>query len=265
MTVKYAFDFVSIPATRSTGKPRTSGLTSIIDYGIPLANTTSLLDTTAHLIDIAKIATATSRVYDEAVLIQKLEAYASYDVFTQMGGQFAEYVFATAGVDGVKRLFVEAHRLGFDIVEISDCCRPLDHEQRRSLVEVATDVGLRVVCEVGGYEGTSDPNKIIEDIQFTLQLGVERVIIEGAELVDRNGFKKDVVDLIRQSTDIDRLIFEMPGPGISAATPDKLEALKRGLILEFGPDVSIGNLHPDEVIETEVVRIGIEDSSAWPS
>ena len=260
-----AFSFVRLPDARSISKPRQSGLTSLIDYGIPIQKQIDLLETAGHLIDIAKLATATSRVYDEKLLIRKLEVYRSFDIHTQMGGQFAEYVFATLGLSGVKQLFAEARRVGFDIVEISDTCRPIVQDQRRSLVEAAKEAGLRVVCEVGLYDGNSDTNSMIEDIEFALRLGVERVIVEGAELVDTGGFKREVVERIRQSLDVDRLMFEMPGPGISDASPAALESLKRGLVLEFGPDVSIGNLLPEEIVETEVVRIGIEDSQAWPA
>ncbi len=264
MDAKLAFEFVKIPDTRSTAKPRKSGLTSLIDYGIPLNNQVALLETSGHLIDIAKIATGTSRVYDERMLVRKIESYAEQNVATQMGGQFAEYVYATTGLKGAEKLFAEAHRIGFEIVEISDTCRPIDPEQRKLLVAAARNAGLRVVCEVGLYEGSTDAAKIVNDIEFALGLGVEWVIVEGAELVDVDGFKEDVVTLIRNSVDVDRLIFEMPGPGISDASPKQLEALKRGLVREFGPDVSLGNLLPDEIVETEVVRIGIEDCNAWP-
>ena len=264
MSVKTAFNFIQLPEARSTAKPRNSGLTSVIDYGIPVETQKAFLRITGHLVDIAKIATATTRVYDEKILLEKLSLYKASDIHTQLGGQITEYVFATQGSDGVRTLFAEAHRIGFDIVEVSDCCRPISHDERRELVEIAKDAGLRVVCEVGGYEGDADTAKMIKDIQFALGLAVDYVIVEGAELVDAGGFKKDVVDSIRGSLEVDRLIFEMPGPGISDAAPAQLEALKRGLILEFGPDVSLGNLLPEEIAETETVRIGIEDCNAWP-
>lgn len=264
MSAKTAFEFIELPEARSTSKPRRSGLTSVIDYGIPVKEQTDFLQITGHLVDIAKIATATTRVYGESLLLEKLKIYKAADILTQLGGQITEYTFATQGADGVRTLFSEARDLGFEIVEISDCCRPISHDDRRELVEIAQALGLRVVCEVGGYEGDSNTNKMIADAQFALDLDVDYVIVEGAELVGADGFKQEVVDQIRGSLAVDRLLFEMPGPGISDASPAQLEALKRGLILEFGPDVCLGNLLPHEVIETEVVRIGIEDCNAWP-
>lgn len=181
-----------------------------------------------------------------------------------MGGQFAEYLYATAGLDGVRRLFSEGRELGFEIVEISDTCISLSEDQRAELIAEAKASGLRVVCEVGLYEGNTEGEQIVQEIKFALANEVEYVIVEGAELVNTDGFKKDVIDMIRAAVSIDRLIFEMPGPAISEASDAQLEALKRGLILEFGSDVNLGNISPDEIVETEIVRLGIEDKNGWP-
>lgn len=259
-----AFDFVHVSPTRSRQKPRSSGLTSMIDYGIPVNKQADLLDMCGHLIDIAKLATATPLAYDQAYLRRKIDLYRGAGATVQMGGQFAEYLYATAGLEGVRRLFGEGRELGFEIVEVSDTCIPLSEDQRAALIAEAKASGLRVVCEVGLYEGNTEGEQIVQEIRFALANEVEFVIVEGAELVNTQGFKKDVIDMIRGAVDIRRLIFEMPGPAISEASDAQLEALKRGLILEFGADVNLGNISPDEIVETEIVRLGIEDKNGWP-
>ncbi len=264
MALTTAFDFVRVSPLRSRQKPRSSGLTSMIDYGIPAHKQTDLLEMSGHLIDIAKLATATPLAYEKEYLLRKIEIYQAFGISTQMGGQFAEYLFATDGLDGVRRLFDEGRELGFEIVEISDTCISLSEEQRINLIGIARASGLRVVCEVGMYEGNTEGAHIVEEIKFAMGNDVEYVIVEGAELVSADGFNKDVIEMIRDATDISKLIFEMPGPGISEASVAQLEALKRGLILEFGADVNLGNISPEEIIETEIVRLGIEDKSAWP-
>ncbi len=236
----------------------------MIDYGMPLHAQKDFLQISGYLVDIAKIATATPRVFDKGVLIEKLDIYKASGVRTQMGGQIAEYVFATQGFEGVQQLFAEAQEIGFEIVEISDCCRPITHEDKRALFDIAHGINLGVVCEVGGYDGDAEIEKIIEDGLFALGLDVEFVIVEGSELVDANGFKRELIASIRESLDIDRIIFEVPWPGLSDVSAAQIANVKRGLILEFGPDVSLGNLLPDEIIETEAIRIGIEDSRTWP-
>lgn len=264
MVWQSAFEFVQVSSSRSRQKPRTSGLTSMIDYGVPIKKQTDLLEMSGHLIDIAKLATATPVAYNKDYLLDKIRIYSSFGVTPQMGGQFAEYLYATAGLEGVRRLFGEGREHGFEIVEISTTCVPLTDDERASLFGVAKESGLRVVCEVGLYEGNTEGERIVEEIKFALENDVEFVIVEGAELVDANGFKDDVIKMIRDAVNIERLIFEMPGPGISEASDAQLEALKRGLILEFGADVNLGNISPDEIIETEIVRLGIEDKDAWP-
>jgi phosphosulfolactate synthase len=258
-----AFSFVLAPMARSPQKPRRKGLTSLLDYGLGLARQRDLLELAGHVIDIAKVATATARVYDESVLRNKLATYRQFGVRPYLGGQFAEYVYATSGFVGVKRLFEEAYRVGFDIVEVSDTCAPLSLDVRRRLVETGRDAGLAVASEVGQLVSTGDHDRLIDDAKQSLQMGAEYVVVEGSELVERGGPRKDLIRRIHADLPIDRLLLELPGPGIGDATVGDIERMKQMLVREFGPDVNLANIPADEIVETEVVRLGIEDPTGW--
>lgn len=260
-----AFAFVPSPSSRSTEKPRLHGLTSLLDYGIGLARQRDLLEIAGHVIDMAKLATATARVYDEGRLRTKLAIYREFNVRSYMGGQFPEYIYATRGLDGVKRLFEEARRVGFDIVEVSDTCAPLSLEERRQMVEIGRNAGLLVACEVGQLVSVGDPDRLIQDAKASLAMGAEHVIVEGSELVERGGPCLALIRRIREELPMERVILELPGPGIGDATVGDVERMKQMLVREFGPDVNLANIPADEVIETETVRLGIEDPTGWAS
>ncbi len=84
------------------------------------------------------------------------------------------------------------------------------------------------------------------------------MLVEGAELVDANGEPmRELLNALRDSLDLDRVLFELPGPWISGCTMPAIHDLKKLLIREFGADVNIANVMPDDVMETEVLRAGL--------
>ena len=99
------FAFVPIDPRRSTGKPRRTGLSMVIDDGLPLAYVESALALAGAFIDLMKIKTGTARLYPRAQLRSKLELYAQQGVRPFIGGQFHEYVFATQGEAALPRFY----------------------------------------------------------------------------------------------------------------------------------------------------------------
>ena len=106
------FAFVPLPKERSHVKPRLRGLTMMIDWGLGLARQRDILEIAGQYVDLAKIATGTSRLYQEHVIGAKLELYKKHGVRPFLGGQFQEYVFATQGVGALPVFFDEAKRFG---------------------------------------------------------------------------------------------------------------------------------------------------------
>ena len=81
----YPFAMVELPGERSTAKPRSKGLTMMVDWGVPMARQKDLLSMIAPYLDLAKIAVGTSRLYDEAYLRDKLRLYKEYQVRPFLG------------------------------------------------------------------------------------------------------------------------------------------------------------------------------------
>ena len=254
---KAPFAFVTLPSARSSVKPRRSGLTMMVDFGIPLRHAEDIVDLAGPYIDFAKIAVGTSRLYDLAYLRRKLRFYKSSGIRPFIGGQFQEYVFAIHGAAALPGFMAEAKRVGFDVIEISDNCVPLTDRQRFAQIRLAIDSGLTVFGEVGSKDARSDPDGLIRQAEVCLKAGAELVLVEAAELVAKGEPKRDLLRMLRRGIDMAKVLIELPGPWISGVTLSAAEDLKKFLVAEFGPEVNLANVLPQDILETEALRVGL--------
>jgi phosphosulfolactate synthase (CoM biosynthesis protein A) len=82
-------------------------------------------------------------------------------------------------------------------------------------------------------------------------------MLEGGEFVVGGRVKTEMVEGLRQGLDLGRAIIEVPGTWNSGAEPSVIHDLKKMLIATFGPNVNLGNIMPDEIIDTETMRVGL--------
>jgi phosphosulfolactate synthase len=251
------FAMVPLPGERSNSKPRRAGLTMIVDQGMPLGFQADLLALAGDYADLAKIKTGTARLYPEPLLRKKLARYKRYRVQPFLGGQFHEYVFATQGSRALPRFYREALRLGFEAIEISDNVVPLTPRERRVQIRAARDAGLTVYGEVGSKETRSDPGLLVAQAEDCFAAGAALVLVEAAELVRRGKPKRRTLELLARSLDMRRVMIELPGPWIPEVRSCDVEALKKLLVEEFGPDVNLANVSPEDLIDLETTRVGL--------
>src|SRR3546814_7528994 len=109
---RHPFEMVTLPQARSTQKPRRTGITMMMDWGIPLGRLDDLLGLIGPYVDLGQLVVGTSRLYEEDYYRAKLDLYHKYQVKPFIGGQFLEYVFATQGWSGVEPYCAEAKRFG---------------------------------------------------------------------------------------------------------------------------------------------------------
>jgi phosphosulfolactate synthase len=255
--VDHPFSFIELPPEREQDKPRRRGLSMLADFGIPLHQQEDVLDLAGRYVDFAKIATGTSRLYEKSYLERKLSAYRAHAVRPFIGGQFQEYVFATEGWQALEPFLKEAKAIGFDTVEISDNCVPLDDDERRRQIRIALDCGLSVFGEVGSKDEKSSAADLIRQAEVCFEAGCELVLVEAAELVENGIPKRDMINKLKEELDIDRVMFELPGPWISGVSLSQVSDLKKLLVAELGPAVNLANLKPEDLIETESLRVGL--------
>jgi phosphosulfolactate synthase len=251
------FEFVALPRARSADKPRRTGLTMMVDFGLPYQYAGDVVAMAGRYIDFAKIAVGTSRLYDLAYLRRKLALYKRNHIRPFIGGQFQEYVFATYGAKALLGFLEEARRVGFGVVEISDNCVPLTDRERHDQIRLAIDCGLAVFGEVGSKNMKNDAGLLIRQAEVCFHAGAELVLVEAAELIAGGKPKMKLINGLRRGLDMAQVLIELPGPWISGVTLAAVEDMKKFLVSEFGPDVNLANVVPQDIMETEALRVGL--------
>jgi phosphosulfolactate synthase len=246
---KTPFPFVAVPDH--------GGLTMMVDFGLPYRYAEDVVEMAGDYIDFAKIAVGTSRLYDLAYLRRKLALYRKHRIRPFVGGQFQEYVFATYGEGALRGFLLEARRVGFDVVEISDNCVPLTPAQRRGQIRLAIECGLAVFGEVGSKDMKNDAGLLISQAEDCFAAGAEVVLVEAAELIVNGTPKMKLIAGLRRGLDMSKVLIELPGPWISGVSLSAVEDMKKFLVSEFGPDVNIANVLPSDIMETEALRVGL--------
>lgn len=257
------FAFVALPAERSLAKPRTSGLTMMMDWGLPLGQQRDWLELQANYVDLAKFVVGTARLYETDVLKRKIALYKEHAIQPFIGGQFLEYVYAKQGMAGAREYFAEAARLGFEAIEVSDNYVTLQSDTRRRLIEDAIRHGLEVHGEVGSKTVESDGALLIGQARECFEAGAIVVLVEGAELLVDGEPNQALLSELRAGLDTTKIIFELSGTWIENTTSSEVYHLKKFLISEFGADVNLANVMPDAIWETEAMRAGL--STIGPS
>jgi phosphosulfolactate synthase len=229
-------------------KPRTAGLTHVIDKGLNLREIEGLFDTAGEYVDIVKLGWGTS--YVTRNLEKKIALYRSFDTPVVCGGTLFEAVVAREKLDEYKRWLTEQR---FSHVEISDGAIEIPRERKLELIEeFARD--FTVLSEVGSKDAEVNfaPYLWVEWIKEERAAGAWKVITEGREGGTAGIFRPTgemrtgLVDEIAHEVDTADLIFEAP-----------TKASQAWFVKHFGPEVNLGNIPPDEVIPLETLRLGL--------
>lgn len=246
-------ELLRFPLGNRYQKPRDIGLTMIIDKGLGLGETRDLLNLAGDYIDFFKLGFGTSALYYNHILEEKIQLVRSHGVDIYPGGTFLEVAILQ---DKLWDYLVMARDFGFSAVEVSDGTIDLDLEVRARAITSAVELGLKVLTEVG----KKDPGDVFEIkeiaqlVSADIKNGASHVIVEGREsgkavgLYDQDGnlMMSDLEELVHSVDDPKKLIWEAP-----------LKEQQQELILRFGPNVSIGNVNPHEVLALEALRVGL--------
>ncbi|MGR8979539.1 MAG: phosphosulfolactate synthase [Gammaproteobacteria bacterium] len=232
-------------------KPRSVGLTMVIDTGIGFGLLRDTLELAGHCIDHWKLGFGTSVFHSKQALQHKLAMLAEQQILTMPGGTLLE----VALIEHHCRDYMKhAKRLGFSAVEISDGTIPMPAVRRKNIIHCALDAGLVPVTEVGKKDPRRQPSaeQVAEQALLDLYNGASWVVMEGREsgravgIYDEHGRIIDqalstIVNMMEASAD--RLIWEAP-----------LKDQQAYLIAKLGTNVGLGNIHPDQILAVEALR-----------
>lgn len=232
-------------------KPRSCGLTMIIDKQSGLGSTLELLETASAWIDHYKIGFGTSVFLQETMLRKKIELLIDADILVYPGGTLTEVALYYNRFDSYLKRVKE---LGFNGIEISDGTLNISDRARQDVIKRALDAGFRVVSEVGkkNPQHIFSPEQAAEQILADLKLGAENVIVEARESGRGVGVCKSdgtikqndvdtIIKIIGESRN--RIIWEAP-----------LKEQQIEFITKIGTNVNLGNIAPAQILELEAMR-----------
>jgi phosphosulfolactate synthase len=232
-------------------KPRETGLTMVIDGGIPLGQFTDLISLGADYIDSVKFGWGTALVTN--CLREKIGVLAANDIDYYFGGTLFEKFVLQGRFEDYRRFCDE---YGARHVEVSNGTIELSNTEKAGYIrKLAPD--FTVVSEVGYKDPTRSellpPSEWIACIQEDLDAGAALVTLEARESGKSGICRPDgalryglVEDVLSGRVPVSRLLFEAP-----------TTVLQTHLITRIGPDVNLGNVPAQGVIGTETLRLGL--------
>lgn len=239
-------DFLVLPARAA--RPRQSGLTHVLDNGVPLGAAQQLLVAAGPFIDIWKFGWGTA--YLDPELPQKLRLLNQHGVRACLGGTLMEIAWGQGKVD---ECLAWAASAGVPLVEVSRGVMPMSADDKTRLVRRAVS-SFTVLTEVGSKDPARQmpPHAWAEEVKRDLDAGAWLVVTEGREsgtvgTFDAQGAViESVVDAVVDVAGADRILFEAPQKDQQA-----------WFIRRFGPDVNLANIALDKVMALEALRLGL--------
>jgi phosphosulfolactate synthase len=238
--------FLTLP--ERSGKPRSVGLTHVLDKGTTVESARSALMAAGPYMDVWKFGWGTA--YLDAGLPEKLELLRAHGVRSCLGGTLLEISWAQGRAP---ECLDWAAEVGFDSVEVSRGVAPMSLDEKHDLLRSAAERFV-VLSEVG----SKDPKEVLTADQWTqevaadLAAGARWVITEGREsgtvgIYREDGSVRDeTVRAAVRGGGVDKVLFEAPRKDQQA-----------WLIRTFGPDVNLANIPVDDVVALETLRLGL--------
>ncbi|MEE4116608.1 MAG: phosphosulfolactate synthase [Marinilabiliaceae bacterium] len=232
---------------RST-KPRNTGLTMVMDKGLSVNEAKDLVSVGSAYIDFVKLGFGTSLLTPGVE--EKIDVYRKAGLICYLGGTlFEAYVIRGLFKDYIKLL----KKLKLEMVEVSDGSYEMKQEDKLSYIrELSKD--FTVISEVGSKKKdvVYTPEEWVSMMSSELEAGSIKVIAEAREsgttgIYNSDGSTNDaLIDSIAEHISLDNVLWEAP-----------VKSQQAWFIKEFGHNVNLGNIAPNEVISLEALRCGL--------
>lgn len=233
-------------------KPRSVGITMVMDKGLSIRETEGFIDGNHPFVDIVKLGFGSAMITPR--LDEKLALYNKAGIPVYFGGTLLEAFLIRKAFDDYMKL-IEKYSVKY--AEISDGSIILSHEDKCSLIRKMKKK-VTVISEVGSKEEgiIIHPNRWIEMMQKELDAGVWKVIAEARESgtvgIYRPNGKAHVVliNKIVSKVPVENIIWEAP-----------LKSQQVYFIKLFGSNVNLGNIAPSEALALETLRLGLRSDT----
>jgi phosphosulfolactate synthase len=241
-----------IPLPGRTAKPRTTGVTHVVDPGLTRVEAQGLMELAAPHVDVVRLGWGSALV--TGALEAKLAAYREHGVAPMLGGTLTELSYHHRRIDALREALLA---LGIRHVEVSEGTLDLPPGEKRRLIRDLTG-DFTVFVEVGSKDGRLAPSGEVWIRQATdaLQAGAQAVVCEGRVSGDAGlywpdgSIRDELVEALVAACGAERLIFEAPRRSQQA-----------WLVRHLGPDVNLGNILPWDLIAVESLRLGLRSDT----
>lgn len=240
------FELSHIPAREP--KPRSKGLTMVMDKGLSAGEAAQFVASSAEFTDLLKFGFGTALITKE--LQKKLDIYREGNLKPYFGGTLFE-LFLVRGEFDKYRKFLDAFRM--ELTEISDGSIHIPHEEKLRYIEILSKQ-VTVISEVGSkIKGVHiPPREWVSMMKAELAAGAWKVIAEAREsgnigIYNENGSANEaLIDDIVNNVNIENVIWEAP-----------VKNQQAWFIRLLGTNVNLGNIAPNEVVALEALRLGL--------
>ena len=240
------FELPDIPIRES--KPRKNGVTMVMDKGLSLKEAENLVSSSDHIVDIIKLGFGTSYVTKN--LQEKINLYKNAGLMVYLGGTLFEAFIVRNMFDDYCKLL---DKLKLEHAEVSDGSIELEHKLKCEYIHKLSQ-RFTVFSEVGSKEEGMiiHPSKWTKMMKKELEAGSWKVIAEAREsgtvgIYHSSGKTHTMlVDKITAKVKPEDIMWEAP-----------LKSQQVWFIKQFGHEVNLGNIAPNEAVGLETLRLGL--------
>lgn len=235
-----------------TQKPRTNGLTMVMDKGLSIREIEDFLEVAGPHADIVKLGWATSYVTPN--LEDKLRVYRDAKMPVYFGGTLFEAFVIRNQFDDYRRVL---DKYNMELAEVSDGSISIDHDVKCEYIRKLSEQ-VTVISEVGSKDAAKilAPYKWISLMKAEIEAGAWKVIAEARES-GNVGIYRDSGE-VRQGL-VDEILTQIPAETIIWEAPQKAQQV--WFIKLIGTNINLGNIAPADVIPVETLRLGLRSDT----
>ncbi len=230
------------------GKPRSNGLTMVMDKGLSLREAENMVESGGEFIDFVKFGFGTALISSK--LEEKIKVYRQAGIRPYFGGTLFE-IFVIRGMFNEFRRMIDRYKL--DLAEISDGSMEMNHEAKCEYIRKLSEQ-VTVISEVGSKRADVHipDNEWVAQMRTELDAGAWKVIAEARESGNigiynaNHSANTGLIDLIMNSVKNENVIWEAP-----------IKSQQAWFINLMGANVNLGNIATNEVISLETLRLGL--------
>ncbi len=233
-------------------KPRKDGLTMVMDKGLSLREAEDFASVGSEYVDFVKLGFGTSVITPD--VDKKIRTYHKAGMTVYFGGTLFEAFI----IRGLYKDYVELLRkTGVKMVEVSDGSYEFDHSEKLEYIRKLSKE-FTVISEVGSKKKNVvfTPAQWVEMMKAELEAGSVKVIAEAREsgtigiYNDDGSVNIDLINAISLEIGFSNVLWEAP-----------LKQQQAWFIVNFGANVNLGNIAPNEIIALESLRLGLRSDT----